>query len=48
MREVTFDVSISVDGDVSSASPQTPMKQSEAATFANGWLTEMIKAQLHL
>jgi hypothetical protein len=32
----------------SSASPGTPIAQSEMATFANGWLTKMIKARLHL
>jgi hypothetical protein len=26
---------------------RTPIAQSEKATFANGWLTKMIKAQLH-
>ena len=25
----------------------TPIAQSETATFANGWLTKMIKARLH-
>lgn len=49
---VTFDISISVDGYTSSASPRTPTAQSETAsktaTFANGWLTEMISALLHL
>jgi hypothetical protein len=44
----TFDISISVDGYASSASPHTPIAQSETATFANGWLTKMIKARLHL
>jgi hypothetical protein len=43
MGGVTFDISISVDRYTSSASPRTPIAQSEAATFANGWLTKMIK-----
>ena len=47
MGGVTIDISISVDGYTSSASPRTPMAQSETATFANGWLTKMIKARLH-
>jgi hypothetical protein len=47
MGGVTFDLSISVDGYTSSASPRTPIARSETATFANGWLTEMIKARLH-
>jgi len=46
MGGVTFDISISVNGYTSSASPCTPIAQSETATFANGWLTKMIKAQL--
>ena len=37
-----------VDDYTSSASPRTPIAQSETATFANGWLTKMIKARLHL
>jgi hypothetical protein len=48
MGEVTFDIGISVDGYTSPASPRTPIAQSETATFANGWLTKMIKARLHL
>jgi hypothetical protein len=47
MGGVTFDISISVDGYTSSASPRTPIAQSETATFANGWLTKMIKVRLH-
>jgi hypothetical protein len=47
MGRVTFDISISVDGYTSSASPRTPIAQSETATFANGWLTKMIKVRLH-
>jgi hypothetical protein len=43
-----FDISISVDGYASSASPHTPIAQSETATFANGWLTKMIKAPVAL
>jgi hypothetical protein len=48
---VTVDISISVDGPASSASPRPPIAQSGrlsgTATFANEWLTKMIKARLH-
>ena len=47
MGGVTFDISISIDGYTSSAPLRTPMAQSETATFANGWLTKMIKVRLH-
>ena len=47
MGGVTIDISISVDGYTSSASPRTPIVHPETATFANGWLTKMIKARLH-
>jgi hypothetical protein len=46
MGGVASDISISVEGYTSSATPHTPIAQSETATFANGWLTKMIKARL--
>jgi hypothetical protein len=43
MGGVTFDISISVDGYVSSASPRTPIAQSETATCPARtiWLPKM-------
>ena len=50
--EVTVDISISVDGYAAQGYRTRRSRNrdgvSETATFANGWLTKIIKARLHL